>query len=64
MKWEYKTVKVGKFGNLNPKFDEDEMNMFINNLGQEGWEFVSSYTVSELGTTLYVVLIFKRLLVS
>ena len=42
-------------------FDEDDMTRTINQLGAEGWELVSVYTIEKVkGGTKYVVAALKR----
>lgn len=59
-KWEYKTIKVvqepkGIFGRKN--FDPDKE---LNALGEEGWELVSTHTVSVGSSKGGIQAIFKR----
>ena len=61
MNWEYQTVKLGVMGTWGVKFDVDETQNFINDLGAEGWELVSAFSVNEgAGHSKEVVFIFKR----
>ncbi|MBI9073050.1 MAG: DUF4177 domain-containing protein [Melioribacteraceae bacterium] len=61
MKWEYKTLKLAASGFLGGKFDEKELDEFMNQLGQQGWELVSSFDTNQShGSTRDIVVIFKR----
>lgn len=61
MKWEYQTVKPGVVGTWGVSFDTDETQNFTNDLGAEGWELVSSFSVNEAaGRSTEVIFIFKR----
>lgn len=61
MKWEYQTVKLGVVGTWGVSFDTDEAQNFTNDLGAEGWELVSSFSVNEAaGRSKEVIFIFKR----
>ena len=67
MKWEYKTVKLqaNSFPEGKPGFESREIDKFINQLGQEGWELVSTEGVIEglFGRnpeTIAIILFFKR----
>ena len=61
MKWEYKTMKLAAKGFLGGKFDEDELDAFMNDLGAKGWELVTAFdTNMSHGQTRDVVAMFKR----
>lgn len=61
MKWEYQTVKLGVATVWGVKFDENDAQNFANDLGAQGWELVSAFSVNEgAGSTQEVVFIFKR----
>ena len=61
MKWEYKTVKIETKGFLGGKFDENKLDQFMNQLGAQGWELVSSFgTAQSFGESRDIVVIFKR----
>lgn len=63
MKWEYQTVKLGVAGFLGVDFDNDEVQTFCNELGVQGWELVSAFSVNEgAGYSREIVFIFKRAL--
>ncbi len=38
-KFEYKTIKIDPKGNWTLKFDPEEIETTLNQLGREGWEF-------------------------
>lgn len=42
MKWEYKTVKLQVSSFSSSNFELPEMDKFINQFGQDGWELVST----------------------
>ena len=61
MKWEYKTVKLKVAGFWGVGLDPEKADEFINQFGQEGWELVSAFDLSEgAGISKEVILIFKR----
>ncbi|MHC4519639.1 MAG: DUF4177 domain-containing protein [Planctomycetota bacterium] len=61
MQWEYKTIKLGATGFLGGKFDEDQLDRYMNELGSQGWELVAGFdTNKSYGETRDVVVIFKR----
>ena len=62
MKWEYKTIKLGAHGGfLGGKFDEKELDTYINELGRDGWELATAFdTNMAQGQTRDIVAIFKR----
>jgi hypothetical protein len=61
MNWEYKTVKLAAKGLLGGKFDEGQLDAYMNQLGSEGWELVTGFdTNKSYGETRDVVVIFKR----
>ena len=67
MMWEYKTIKLqsGSFfvGN-KPSFESIEVDKLLNELGEKGWEFVSSESLIagdfEYTQTNTIILFFKR----
>lgn len=62
-KWEYKTIKLETKGFLGGILELDEFEYKLNNLGQQGWELVSSFTTNQgQGYTREVIGIFKRLI--
>ena len=61
MQWEYKTIKLGTNGLFGGKVDEAKLDLFMNQLGAEGWELVTGFGSNEtLGQTRHIVLTFKR----
>jgi len=63
MKWEYKTIKLATWGFLGGKFDESELDGFMNELGAQGWELVNAFDTNQSsGQSRDVVAIFKRAL--
>lgn len=70
MKWEYKTVKLQPNSFLvgeNSSFELLEVDKFINQFGQEGWELAATQGINDvylhlsLATkTTFIVLFFKR----
>lgn len=64
-KFEYKTLKTREKGFWSNKVDTDELGLYLNKLGFEGWELVSSVeTNTYQGGTNEIILIFKRELLS
>jgi len=63
MKWEYQSVKLNLVGTWGVNFDVDKTQEFTNQLGAEGWELVSAFSVNEgNGYSKEIVFIFKRVL--
>ena len=67
MKWEYKTIKLqaNSFIEGKASFESPEIDKFINQFGQKGWELVSTESILEAAyghypTTEVVILFFKR----
>lgn len=62
MKWEYTTVLAdARKGFGGGKFDVQALTDHLNELGEQGWELVTSFgTNQDLGSTRDVVLIMKR----
>jgi hypothetical protein len=61
MKWEYKTVKLAAKGLAGGKFDENQLDLHMNQLGSQGWELVAGFDTNlNYGATRDVVVIFKR----
>ena len=64
-KFEYKTIfmDVSKFYKWTGKVDfkSEEMETVLNDLGNEGWELVSTDSSNQMGTTQGVYLFFKRI---
>ena len=70
MKWEYKTIKLETINFFRQtSFGAYEVDEFINEFGQDGWELVSTVGVitdstSNNSDTNIVILFFKRPLVN
>ena len=61
MRWQYKTIKLATSGFLGGKFDEQKLDSFMNELGQQGWELVTGFDTNKAyGETRDVVVVFKR----
>lgn len=61
MRWEYRTVKLATSGFLGGKFDENQLDAYMNQLGSQGWELVTGFdTNKSYGETRDVVVIFRR----
>jgi hypothetical protein len=61
MNWEYKTIKLAAKGFTGGKFDENQLDLYMNQLGSEGWELVTGFDTNKgYGETRDVVVIFKR----
>jgi hypothetical protein len=61
MNWEYKTIKLAAKGFAGGKFDENQLDLYMNQLGSQGWELVTGFDTNKgYGETRDVVVIFKR----
>jgi len=61
MRWEYKTIKLATTGFLGGKFDAEQLDLYMNELGSQGWELVTGFdTNKSYGETRDVVVICKR----
>ncbi len=61
MKWEYKVIKLATTGFAGGKLNEAQLEAFMNELGSQGWELVSTFDTNQAyGETRDVVVIFKR----
>ena len=61
MKWEYKTIKLATTGFNGGKLDEHELDEYMNQLGEQGWELVSAFGTNQgAGATRDVVAVFKK----
>jgi hypothetical protein len=58
MKWEYKTIKMGTGNFVVPGFELTEVDKFINQFGQIGWELISVKNMMDLSNA-YVIFIFQ-----
>lgn len=43
MKWEYRIIKVEAKGLAGGKFDHNEFEQLMNDLGNQGWELVNVF---------------------
>lgn len=61
MRWEYKTIKLETKGILGGKVDENKLDEYMNQLGQQGWELAASFDTNKAyGESRDIVVIFKR----
>ena len=61
MRWEYKTIKLATKGLLGGKFDENDLDEYMNELGRQEWELVAAFDTNQgTGETREFVVIFKR----
>lgn len=59
--WEYKTLKILTHGLLGGQIREEDLEIELNELGEEGWEVVSCVNTNQSGgTSLSVVVVMKR----
>ncbi len=60
-KWEFKSVKFETKGFLGGKLELNDFDNRLNELGQQGWELVSTFTTNQgQGYTRDVIGTFKR----
>jgi hypothetical protein len=60
-KWQYRTLKFKTKGLLGGRIDETEFTKSLNELGEQGWELVTSFATSRQGgPTREVVAVLKR----
>ncbi|MFK7774202.1 MAG: DUF4177 domain-containing protein [Saprospiraceae bacterium] len=60
-KFEYKTIKMKpKRSGFSQKLEDEELVEEMNELGREGWELITSIDNKTGGTSMSIVLIFKR----
>lgn len=60
-KWEYRTVKFQTGGFFGGKLDENEFEVMLNKLGEQGWELISCFDTSQSqGASRDVISVFKR----
>lgn len=60
-KWEYRTVKMNAKGFLGGVLDTNEFDRLLNQLGQQGWNLVSTFDTNMVeGTSREFVAVFKR----
>ena len=61
MKWEYRTLKLHAQQGWGGEFDEQAFDRMLNELGEQGWELVSTLDTNlGGGGTRYLVAVFKR----
>jgi hypothetical protein len=59
--WEYKTIRLAATGWVGGNLDFTAFEALLNDLGQQGWELVSTFdTNTSTGSTKDVVAVFKR----
>lgn len=64
-RFEYKTLKTKEKGFWSGKLDTEELELYLNKLGFEGWEMVSSVeTNTYQGGTNEIIFVFKREILS
>ncbi len=62
-KFEYKTIKIKpKSAGFSQKLEDENLVEEMNIIGQEGWELVTSIDNKIGGSSISIVLIFKRVL--
>jgi hypothetical protein len=60
-KFEYKTIFTDAKGVLGGKVDQYAFERALNEMGQQGWELVSSVPAAQsYGSTRWIISIFKR----
>jgi hypothetical protein len=66
MKWEYTTLKLDPFrrgflGSSEYEFNEAKLDRMMNNLGNDSWELVSSFSTNKtFDETIEKIYVFKR----
>ena len=62
MRWEYKTLKLpASKGFMGGRFDQDQLDAQLNELGKSGWELVAAFgTALGHGSSREIVAVFKR----
>lgn len=64
-RFEYKTLKTKEKGFWSGRLDTQELELYLNKLGFEGWEMVSSVeTNTYQGGTNEIIFVFKREILS
>lgn len=59
--FEYKTIFTNAKGVFGGKIEQDSMDRQLNQLGDQGWELVSSIASNQsYGNTRWIVSVFKR----
>lgn len=60
-RWEYQVLQLDATGFYGGKINAEAMDHELNDLGQEGWELVTSFDSNKYqGETRSVFLLFKR----
>ena len=62
-RWEYKTVTCSTKGRwAKMEFNANSFDAMLNQLGQDGWELVSTTSLNEVqGRSIEIVAVFKRI---
>ena len=62
MRWEYKTLRIPAHkGFMGGRFDQDQLDAQLNELGKAGWELVAAFSTAwGYGASRYVVAVLKR----
>ena len=58
--FEYKTFKTRPKGIWQSALDTQELELYLNKLGNEGWELVSAIGTNSGGATNEIIFLFKR----
>lgn len=59
--WEYKTIKLETKGMLGGILDVKQFDSYLNQLGAEGWELVSTFDTNQVeGVSREAIAVFKR----
>lgn len=59
--WEYKTIKLETKGILGGILDVNQFDSYLNQLGAEGWELVSTFDTNQVeGVSREAIAVFKR----
>lgn len=60
-RWEYKSIRFETKGVMGGIVDTDQLDLALNNLGNQGWELVSMVASNAgYGRTRHVVAVLKR----
>lgn len=60
-RWEYKTLKILTHGFIGGQFKEDDLEVQLNEYGEEGWEVVSCVNTNQSeGASFSVIVVMKR----
>jgi len=59
--FEYKTIFTDAKGFFGGKIDQGSMDRQLNQLGDQGWELISTFSSNQsYGSTRWIVSVFKR----